>query len=38
MDIPVEIKVTFDGEDECVNVELLGENMGLLIGKRGRDR
>lgn len=36
MDIPVEIKVTFDGEDECVNVELLGENMGLLIGKRGQ--
>ena len=29
MDIPVEIKVTF-------NVELLGENMGLLIGKRGQ--
>lgn len=36
MDIPVEIKVTFDGEDECVNVELLGENMCLLIGKRGQ--
>lgn len=36
MNIPVEIKVTFDGEDECVNVELLGENMGLLIGKRGQ--
>ena len=36
MDIPVEIKVTFDGEDEGVNVELLGENMGLLIGKRGQ--
>ena len=36
MDIPVEVKVTFDGEDECVNVELLGENMGLLIGKRGQ--
>lgn len=36
MDIPVEIKVTFDGEDECVNVDLLGENMGLLIGKRGQ--
>ena len=36
MDIPVEVKITFDTEEECVNVELLGENMGLLIGKRGQ--
>ncbi len=36
MDIPVEVKITFDTEDECVNVELLGDNMGLLIGKRGQ--
>lgn len=36
MDIPVEVKITFDIEEECVNVELIGENMGLLIGKRGQ--
>ena len=36
MDIPVEVKITFDTEEECVNVELIGENMGLLIGKRGQ--
>ncbi len=36
MDIPVEVNITFDTEEECVNVELLGENMGLLIGKRGQ--
>lgn len=36
MDIHVEVKITFDTEEECVNVELIGENMGLLIGKRGQ--
>lgn len=36
MDIPVEVKIIFDTEEECVNVELIGENMGLLIGKRGQ--
>lgn len=36
MDIPVEVKITFDTQEECVNVELLGDNMGLLIGKRGQ--
>jgi len=36
MEISLEVKITFDTEDECVNVELLGDNMGLLIGKRGQ--
>lgn len=36
MDIPVEVKITFDTEEECVDVELIGENMGILIGKRGQ--
>ena len=36
MEISVEVKITFDTEDECVNVELLGDNMGLLIGKKGQ--
>ena len=36
MEISVEVKITFDTDDECVNVELIGDNMGLLIGKRGQ--
>lgn len=36
MDIPVEVKITFDTEEECVNVELIGENMGLLISREDR--
>lgn len=36
MEISVEVKIIFDTDDECVNVELLGDNMGLLIGKRGQ--
>lgn len=36
MEIPVEVKVIFDTEEECVDVEIIGENMGLLIGKRGQ--
>ena len=38
MEISVEVKITFDTEDkeECINVELKGGNMGVLIGKRGQ--
>ena len=36
MEIPVEVKVIFDTEEECVDVEIIGENMGILIGKRGQ--
>ncbi|MGN0318046.1 MAG: RNA-binding cell elongation regulator Jag/EloR [Lachnospira sp.] len=36
MDMNVDIKVTFDDEEECVNVDLSGEGMGVLIGKRGQ--
>ena len=35
MDMDVQIKVTFD-DPECVNIELSGDNMGVLIGKRGQ--
>lgn len=35
MDMNVQIKVTFD-DPECVNIELSGDNMGVLIGKRGQ--
>ncbi len=36
MDMQVNVTVTFDDKNECVNVELAGENMGVLIGKRGQ--
>lgn len=36
MDMKVEVKINFNEKDECVDVELLGDNMGVLIGKRGQ--
>ena len=36
MDMEVEVKINFNKKDECVDVELLGNNMGVLIGKRGQ--
>ncbi|MDO5381550.1 MAG: RNA-binding cell elongation regulator Jag/EloR [Eubacteriales bacterium] len=36
MEMNVEIKIDFDSDEECVNVDLAGENMGVLIGKRGQ--
>lgn len=36
MDMEVGISVQYDKDDDCVNVELSGEEMGLLIGKRGQ--
>ncbi len=35
-DMEVEVKINFNEKDECVEVELLGDNMGVLIGKRGQ--
>ena len=35
MEMNVNININFD-DPECVNIELSGENMGLLIGKRGQ--
>lgn len=35
MELDVAVTVCFD-DPECVNVELSGENMGVLIGKRGQ--
>ena len=35
MDMEVKVTINFD-DPECVNVELSGENMGSLIGKRGQ--
>ncbi|WP_287386134.1 RNA-binding cell elongation regulator Jag/EloR [Lachnospira sp.] len=36
MNMDVDVKITFDEVEESVNVELLGEGMGVLIGKRGQ--
>ena len=36
MDMEVDVKINFNKKDECVDVELLGNNMGVLIGKRGQ--
>ncbi len=35
MDMQVKIDIDFD-DPECVNIEFSGENMGVLIGKRGQ--
>ena len=36
MNMEVKVDITFDKEEECVNIELSGDNMGVLIGKRGQ--
>ena len=36
MDMDVNIDIKINEEDGCVNVELGGDEMGLLIGKRGQ--
>ena len=36
MDMNVTVTITFDEKEECVNVDLSGDNMGVLIGKRGQ--
>ena len=36
MDMDVNIDIKINEEEGCVNVELGGDEMGLLIGKRGQ--
>lgn len=36
MDMDVEINLTIDEADKNINVELKGDDMGVLIGKRGQ--
>jgi spoIIIJ-associated protein len=36
MEMEVSIEVSFDPEEEAINVDLSGDEMGLLIGKRGQ--
>ena len=36
MNMEVKADITFDDEENSVNVDLSGDNMGVLIGKRGQ--
>ena len=36
MDMEVEIKVTENKEEKTLDIELVGDDMGVLIGKRGQ--
>lgn len=37
MNMEVAVDITFDDEENSVNVDLSGDNMGVLIGKRGQN-
>lgn len=36
MELPVEIKMNYDKENDCLEIDFSGEDMGILIGKRGQ--
>ena len=36
MEIKSEISVTYDEEEKTMNINIIGEDMGVLIGKRGQ--
>lgn len=36
MNMEVEVIIKIDEEDHCIDVELKGDDMGILIGKRGQ--
>jgi spoIIIJ-associated protein len=36
MEMNVKVDVSFDEKNDCVKVDLSGDNMGVLIGKRGQ--
>lgn len=36
MNMTVNVDITFDDEENSVNIDLSGDNMGVLIGKRGQ--
>ncbi len=36
MEIENEVKAKYDAEENCLNIEISGEDMGVLIGKRGQ--
>ncbi len=36
MELNVEVEIDYNEEDSVINVDMVGENMGILIGKRGQ--
>ena len=36
MEMDVDIEMNYDDKHECLNINFSGENMGILIGKRGQ--
>jgi len=36
MDLAAVVEANYDEEEECLNVNILGDDMGVLIGKRGQ--
>ena len=36
MDLKVTVEMTVDSEEEVINIHLVGDDMGVLIGKRGQ--
>ena len=36
MELPVDITIEYDKENDCLSVDFAGEDMGILIGKRGQ--
>ena len=36
MDLKVTVEMTVDSEEEVININLVGDDMGVLIGKRGQ--
>lgn len=36
MELPVEINIVYDKDNDCLDIDFAGEDMGILIGKRGQ--
>ncbi len=36
MELPVEINIVYEKESDCLSIDFSGEDMGILIGKRGQ--
>lgn len=36
MELPVEINIVYDKNNDCLDIDFAGEDMGILIGKRGQ--
>ncbi len=36
MELPVELHISYDKESDCLDIDFEGDDMGILIGKRGQ--